>query len=272
MRNTNKGKKTKFLDDFKDASNADLKLLNDRELLSYWKRCKNDLQLEGSVGLTAIQNAKYLDVYGRTVNSVKLNGERLDDHIFDGHLEYNNPNTQARVKGIKGVHDELAISEPNPITLQVTGVTADGKPIYGGPLPTVSPISGLNPRRPVAIEAGTINPVSPSSVEVYEAKVYVWGGAVDNTGAIVPAWMPKSNNFGVTSLFPRSWDKEKIMQEIAYSRWKLTTSNYISGNEWHGFSSSGSVKIGMYLGSNLSSPPTTIPAIIENYGSAFPIK
>jgi hypothetical protein len=262
----NQADKSKFLDDFKDATPFEIKMLNDKELLGSWKKLADNPRLEPSVQLIARRNTTYIELYKRTINSVKLNGERLDDHIFIGHLDYNNPNTMARVTGIKGVHHELAITESNPITLQITGYTQNGKPIYGGPPPTSTV------PHPVAIEAGTINPASHSSTEVYEAQVYVWGQAVDNTGANVPAWMPKSNNGGKTSIFPSSWDKEKTMQEITYARWKLTPSDYAGGNQWNGVSSNGSVNIGMYLGANLSSPPTTIPAIIENYGSAFPIR
>lgn len=70
---------------------------------------------------------------------------------------------------------------------------------------------------------------------IYKAKVFVKEGG---------NWIPKLTNEGYSTFFPKSWGKNKILNEIsnAYKNKKL-----VGGNEWKGFSSNGKIEIRLYL-------------------------
>jgi len=90
-----------------------------------------------------------------------------------------------------------------------------------------------------------------------------------------PAWRVKKTDAStghINDFFPPSWSKQKIIEEIAFARSRLTMQDYISETkEWTKFASDGQVKIHMYIGETLpTSPPvTSVPPLNILYGSSW---
>jgi len=198
----------------------------------------------------------FLDAYGVTRNAIRPDGTSLDEHIFEGHAALRNDGT---IKGIKGVHHNDAITELSEIN-----------PVNSLPINPPHPSSNYQ----TGIAQGT--KTTPNSGGVYEAEVWIWG-TNNSTGTPVPTWRKKNGNGGFASFFPDSWSKQKVKEEIAYVRSRLTVNDWVTpgqggtSNEWRGISTDGNVEIGMYIGTSLSSTPVSVPSLTDLYGSSFPI-
>ncbi len=242
-------------------------IADELDLLGEWKRIATNNKLANSVKQAARTDANYL----KCLKSTRANSDKLTKHLFQGDLVMQN----GRVKAVSGIHHKKAITETSEISLQSTKVNQANNPINNLPAPTYVPTSTT--RRPIAIEVGTTVPPNPNPNEVYSAKVWVWGDEIDNAGAATGGWRKKQGNGGEATFFPKSWDEEKTLQEIAYARWKMTTANWVqptgSATEsasWRQFSSDGSVEIEMYLGNSVTIRPASVPSVSLEYGSAFP--
>lgn len=91
----------------------------------------------------------------------------------------------------------------------------------------------------------------PNAVGVYEAKIEVWDAKVGR-------WVPKTNNGGISTMFPKSWDGARIKNEVEHAFANKTISIELRGGKptriWKGITPSG-VKVEGYLEPNITVYP-----------------
>ena len=64
----------------------------------------------------------------------------------------------------------------------------------------------------------------PNAVGVYEAKIEVWDAKVGR-------WVPKTNNGGISTMFPKSWDGARIKNEVEHAFANKTISIELRGRK-----------------------------------------
>jgi hypothetical protein len=160
--------------------------------------------------------------------------DNVIDHLVKGDIVRRSDLT---ISGITGVHHKSAI--------------------------TVSPNQTNFTQGDVRIKPGSETPSNPGPNDVYEAEPEVWGWD-KSVNPPVEEWRKKNGNGGKSTFFPNSWTKEKIENEIAYVRQKITQANFDPDKNWYVSSSSdGRVKIAMYI--------DDVNNVSSRIGSAFPI-
>ena len=91
----------------------------------------------------------------------------------------------------------------------------------------------------------------PNAAGVYEAKIEVWDAKVGR-------WVPKTNNGGILTMFPKSWDGARIKNEVEHAFANKTISIELRGGKptriWKGITPSG-VKVEGYLEPNITVYP-----------------
>jgi hypothetical protein len=115
----------------------------------------------------------------------------------------------------------------------------------------------------VGMRAGRVRPLPGTTKthcsqnpEVYECEVQHRN---ENTGG----WTTKSNNSGLSTIFPASWSKGQTLEELAFAYEKVIADpvgTLKTGNEYFSLSSNGTVEIHFYLDSS------------NSIKSAFPVK
>ena len=172
----------------------------------------------------------------RFLESLKkvINDGHLDEHIRRGHFARR---SDGSISGITGVHSKDAI--------------------------TVSSDQTIFSQGDVRIRPGTRNPPNPSDTEVYEVEPEVWG-LNKSTAPPTEEWRRKNGNLGKSTFFPDGWTTEKIQNEIAYVRQKLTSEDIDLENNWYAtWNSEGTFKIAMYV--------DDLQDLSSSIGSAFPL-
>ena len=243
---------TKLSEDI--TSNSDFKnfLINNSDHFDSW----NEVIAASKIGSTLYRSSEdFIKNYKITKGAARLgdsNPGSFEKHILDGE---SNPNSNlGGLHSFDAVSEGAAISMTGPVSTNANGVVT----IYSGPNPAsaVNPVNGLH----TAIEQG--------SQSGNAARVYVWK---QHGNPPVYGWKVKKTsaaNNHMNDFFPSSWSRQKIVEEIAFARSRLTMSNFdpSSNNTWIIPSSDGSVMIHMYIGPN---NPTSVPSLTDLYGSAF---
>lgn len=184
--------------------------------------------LKRNVPSTWIINPKFLEALDNVVNNVIK-------HLVKGDWV---TRSDGSISGITGVHHKDALSVTSS---QINFSQGD-----------------------VRIKPGSKVPSNAGPDDVYEAEPEIWGWNKSTTPP-TEEWRKKNGNGGKSTFFPDNWTKEKIENEIAFVRQKLTQADFDPANNWYSsWNSTGTFKIAIYI--------DDINDISSRIGSAFPLR
>jgi hypothetical protein len=236
--------KANFIADFKNHSDDDLRILDgDVSLVDEWLNIRYLMSYRRDVNfLLAMRPAKEVVTHleGELLVEIKTYGYKLQ---------------------VKGYHIEVPEIDIIPPLIGNAGI----------PNPTNSSLP------PTVVIIGTpANPAHKGKFRISDIRNYInddmpYTAKIDVEIPIGSGYFfPKKGVDGVntesgrSSMFPKNWNMDKIIEEIAYVRSRINTSTPLnSDNTYSSFNSHGTFEIKMYINGNRNDYST-------NIGSAFP--